>query len=142
MNAVVDEIMGVSLEYRQLLKGDQYDLWIRAFANDLGMLAQGVVTRQPTGTNTMSFIPKAKVLADRQVTYGRIVASIRPHKQERNRVCLTLGGDRLIYPGITSTQTASLTTSKCLFNSTVSTPGAKFLCLDIKNFYYNTPMAR
>jgi hypothetical protein len=142
MNAVVDEITGVSLEYRQLLKGDKPYLWIRAFANDLGMLAQGVGTRQPTGTNTIFFIPKAKVPADRQVTYGRIVASIRPHKQERNHVRLTVGGDWLVYLGITSTQTASLTTSKCLFNSTVSTPGAKFLCLDIKNFYYNTPMAR
>jgi hypothetical protein len=141
-NAVVDEITGASLEYRQLIKGDQPDLWIKAFANDLGMLAQGVGTRQPTGTNTIFFIPKTKVPCGRQVTYGRIVASIRPHKQERNRVRLTVGGDRLDYPGITSTQTASLTTSKCLFNSTVSTPGAKFLCLDIKNFYYNTPMAR
>jgi hypothetical protein len=70
MNAIVDEITGVSLEYRQLLKGDQPDLWIRAFANGLGMLAQGVGTRQPTGTNTIFFIPKAKVPADRQVTYG------------------------------------------------------------------------
>jgi hypothetical protein len=60
MNAVVDEITGVSLEYRQLLKGDQPDLWIRAFANNLGMLAQGVGTRQPTGTNTIFFIPKEK----------------------------------------------------------------------------------
>jgi hypothetical protein len=80
MNAVVDEITGVSLEYHQLLKGDQSDLWIRAFANDLGMLAQGVGTRQPTGTNTIFFIAKAKVPANRQVTYMRIVASIRPHK--------------------------------------------------------------
>jgi hypothetical protein len=82
------------------------------------------------------------VPSDSQVTYGRIVASIRPHKQERHRVRLTVGGDQLDYPGITSTQTASLTTSKCLFNSTVSTPDAKFLCLDIQNFYYDTPIAR
>jgi hypothetical protein len=101
--AVVDEITGVSLEYRQLLKGNQPDLWIRAFANDLGMLAQGIGTRQPTGTNTFFIIPKAKVRANHQVTYGLIVARIRPHKQERNQVHLAVGEDRLVYPGITST---------------------------------------
>ena len=58
-----------------------------------------------------------------------------------NRVRLTMGGGLLDCPGITTTQTASLTTRKCLFNSTVSSPGAKFLALDIRNFYYNTPMA-
>jgi hypothetical protein len=105
------------------------------------MLAQGVGTWQPTGTSTILFVHKHQVPTDRKVTYGRIVASIRPQKQEQNRARLTLGGDRLDYPGITTTQTASLTTSKCLFNSTVSTPKAKFLCLDIKNFYYDTPMA-
>jgi hypothetical protein len=29
-----------------------------------------------------------------------------------------------------------------LFNSTISTPGARFLVIDIKNFYLNTPLER
>ena len=33
-------------------------------------------------------------------------------------------------------------TTKCLLNSTISTPGARFITLDIKNFYYNTPIGR
>ena len=33
-------------------------------------------------------------------------------------------------------------TVKLLFNSVVSTPGAKFLGLDLKDFYLNTPMDR
>jgi hypothetical protein len=73
---------------------------------------------------------------------GRIVASIRPHKEERHLVGLTVNGDRFDYPGVTTAHTARLTTSKCLFNSVISTPGTKFLALDIKNFYYNTPMTR
>ena len=32
--------------------------------------------------------------------------------------------------------------AKCLFNSVVSTPGAKFMSIDIKDYYLNTPMNR
>jgi hypothetical protein len=35
---------------------------------------------------------------------------------------------------------ANLTTAKLLINSTISTPGAKFLGIDLTNFYLNTPM--
>ena len=40
------------------------------------------------------------------------------------------------------TPTANLLTIKLLLNSVVSTPGAKFLGLDLKDFYLNTPMDR
>ncbi len=40
-----------------------------------------------------------------------------------------------MYKGSTSTRTADLTTSKLLWNSVLSTEGAKYMCLDIKNFY-------
>jgi hypothetical protein len=61
-------------------------------------------------------------------------------KTERTR--LTVGGDQIEYPGDKSTITAGLSIAKMLFNSTISTPGAKFLVIDIKNFYLNTPLAR
>jgi hypothetical protein len=35
-----------------------------------------------------------------------------------------------------------LTTAKILINSVISTLGAKFLVIDIKNFYSNTPLGR
>jgi hypothetical protein len=35
-----------------------------------------------------------------------------------------------------------LTTAKNLINSVISTLGAKFLVIDIKNFYLNTPLGR
>jgi hypothetical protein len=41
-----------------------------------------------------------------------------------------------------STRTAGLTTAKILINSVISTLGAKFLVIDIKNFYLNTPLGR
>ena len=61
-----------------------------------------------------------------------MVASIRPTKAKVNRVCVTVGSDCLDFPGATTTHYAGLTMTKCLLNSTISTPGARFMTLDIK----------
>ena len=52
------------------------------------------------------------------------------------------GGDRVHYPGDAGMPTANLLTVKLLLNSIISTPNAKFMTMDIKDFYLNTPMAR
>ena len=96
----------------------------------------------PTGTNTVFFIPRSAVPVGCTVTYSRLVASIRPHKTETHCFRVTVGGNRLDFPGDNTTNCASLTTTKCILNSTISTPGARFITLDINNFYYNTPMGR
>jgi hypothetical protein len=36
--------------------------------------------------------------------------------------------------------TADLTTSKLMWNIVLSTDGAKYMCLDIKNFYLSAPL--
>jgi hypothetical protein len=128
------------MNYRVLAAGPDRDLWLRSMANDLGRLAQGVGQRRPidqriAGTNTIVFIHKHDVPAGRQVTYCKQEASLRPNKTETHRVRNCAGGDRLDFPGPTATQTASLTTTKLLLNSTISTPNARFSAFDIKNFY-------
>ena len=95
----------------------------------------------PKGTNTVFFISKSAVLSSRKVTYGRLVATLRPTKSETHRVRTTVGGDKLDYEGDCSTQCASLITTNCLLNSTISTPDARFMVLDIKDFYSGTPMS-
>jgi hypothetical protein len=102
-------------------------------------LAQGVVNRIE-GSNTIFFIPRQAVPKRKIVTYGRFVVDIRPNKFEVHRVRLAVGGNLIQYPGDVSTRSADLTTSKCLWNSTISTDGAKYMCLDVKNFYLGTPM--
>jgi hypothetical protein len=82
------------------------------------------------------------VPTDRKVTYGRIVCTIRPQKEEKHRTHLTVGGNLIDYPYDVSTPTADITTAKIIFNSLVSTPNAKFMGLDIKDFYLNTKMER
>ncbi len=51
------------------------------------------------------------------------------------------GGDRVHYPGNAGTPTAPLITVKLLINSIILTTGAKFMTMDIKDFYLNTPIA-
>ena len=85
---------------------------------------------------------RSKVLADRwkDVTYGKVVCNVRPKKEETNRTRLTFGGSNCVTAIDCGTPTANLLTVKLLFNSVVLTPGAKFLGLDLKDFYLNTPM--
>ena len=77
------------------------------------------------------------------MTYGLITCLVRPKKiDEPNRTRLVAGGNRVHYPGDVNTPTANLLTLKLLLNSIISTPNAKFMTMDIKDFYLNTPMAR
>ena len=46
------------------------------------------------------------------------------------------------YPGELTTRTADLSTATILWNSVLSTEGAKFMGLDIGSFYLETPLAR
>ena len=68
------------------------------------------------------------------------MVDIRPEKKDPNRVRITAGGDRLDYHGETSTETASLETAKILLNSVLSTKNAKFMAIDISNFFIQTDL--
>ena len=70
------------------------------------------------------------------------MASIRPNKEEIYRVRLTIGWDSLEYPGIISTERGFLITSKIQLNSVISSPNAKYLTTNIKDYYYGTPLTR
>jgi hypothetical protein len=75
--------------------------------------------------------------------YGLITCLIRPVKtDEPNQTRLVAGGDRVHYPFNAGTPTANLLTVKLLINSVISTTGARFFMMDIKNFYLCTPMTR
>ena len=57
------------------------------------------------------------------------------------RVRGTIGGDRINYPGPTTARTAAMPLIKLLLQSVVS-DNKRFLTLDIKDFYLNTPLDR
>ena len=76
------------------------------------------------------------------ITYSNVVADFCPQKADPHCICITAGGNLINYPGELSTRTANLTTSKLMWNSILSTEGAKYMCLDIKNFYLSAPLDR
>ncbi len=51
-----------------------------------------------------------------------------------------VGDDRINYPGKVATPTAEMLVAKMLFNSVISTKGARFMTMDISNFYLMTPL--
>ena len=129
--------------YRELLTCSTAPLWATANGLEIGRLFQGLGPHSdmPTGTNCCFFIHKHEMPSHKRATYIRIVCADRPEKNIPQRVRWTAGGDRVIYTGNVSTKTADLTTAKCLFNSTISTPNGRFMTLDLSDFYLESHLA-
>ena len=117
-------------------------MWGKSLLKELGRLAQGVPGT--AGTDTIVFIKFDDIPIDRRghVTYGKTVVMYRPEKADPNRSRLTVGGNRIVYPGDVSTPTVEMMTVKMHLNSVISTKGARYCTFDIKDFYLMTPMER
>lgn len=139
LHHLYDEITGKKETFETLRKKDP-DKWNRAMGNELGRLAQGVGKRMTSGNNNIYYIPKSKIPKGKKITYGTIVCDYRPLKDDPYRVRLTVGGDKLPYFADAGSPAASLLEAKLLFNSIVSTPGAKFFSADIKDYFLCSPM--
>jgi hypothetical protein len=78
----------------------------------------------------------------KDVMYGHMCVNYRPEKTDPNFTCLTIDGNRITYPRDCSTPTVDMVTVKIHLNSVISTKGACYCTIDLKDFYLNTPMAR
>ena len=117
------------------------DTWSKAMCKELGILCQGF--GETEGTDTMRFLDLEgikNIPKDRVVTYARIVVDYRPQKKDPNRVRITAGGNLIQYPGELTTRTLDLHRSKIMWNSTISTRGARYMTADPGNVYLATPM--
>jgi hypothetical protein len=140
-NEVVHPVTGKEMEYTALIKDASLQpLCKRGFGNELGCLFQGIP--DIPGTDTCLFVKLANIPKDRKITYGKIVCDYKPHKKEKERVRLTVGGDRLDYSGDVVTSTADITTLKILIISNLSIADAAMMVMDIKNYYLGTPLPR
>jgi hypothetical protein len=129
------------MEYMALMKDPSLQpVWKRGFGNELGRLFQGI--RDIPGTDTCFFVELTNIPKYRKITYGKIVCDCKPYKKEKERVRLTVGGDRLDYSGDVATSTADITKFKILINSTLSTEDTAMMMMDIKNYYLGTPLPR
>jgi hypothetical protein len=77
-----------------------------------------------------------KHIGSRQkITYANPVVDHCPQKEDPNRIQITAGENLIQCDLELSVHTADINTAKVPWNSVVSTEKAKFMCLDIKNFY-------
>ena len=119
------------------------EIWQTAFQKYFGGMAQGDNKTGQKGTNAIFVMTHAEILlisADRTIMYTRVVVDFHPQKADPHCIRITAGGNLINYPGELTMQTANLTTSKLMWNSVLSTKGAKYMCLDIKNFYLTAPL--
>ena len=124
-------------EYKELSQCSEGPIWQASIADEIGRHAQGFGAVK--GTNTILFIHPSAMPKGRKATYVRIVSAMRPEKANPYRVRWTVGGDKVEYPFDVSTKTADLTMAKLLFNSVLSTPNARFMTADLKDFYLVRP---
>ena len=66
----------------------------------------------------------------------------RLDKTETKRSHFVAGDNQINHSGEVATPTANMLVAKILINSVISIRRARFMTMDISNFYLNTPMAR
>ena len=149
---VLDKETGKTLEYTQLRKHPKYQqVWKQSYSNELGRLCQGIGSgtkgprkQRTQGTDTFNIIDYVDIPVDRrsEITYTKVVCEVREQKEDPNRTRITIGGNRICYPGDVGTPTAGLDLVKLIIMSVLSRQNSKFACFDIANFYLMTPMDR
>jgi hypothetical protein len=132
---VFNELTGERETMDTLLQGIDGINWSQALCNEWDRLAEGRLGTVK-GTCTIEFIHPSELPNGHKVTYGSFVCDHKPLKPEPQRVCLTVGGDKLDYPFDTSSPASSLIEAKLMLNSTISDThkGAKFMAADLKDF--------
>jgi len=126
--------------YKRLMNDPETaEIWQTAFGKDFGGVAQGDNKTGQKRANSVFVMTHTEIdivkAAGHTWTYAQVVVDYRPQKEDTNWIRIAVGGNLITYRGNTSTRTANLTTSKLLWNSVLSTEGACYMCLVIKNFY-------
>jgi hypothetical protein len=99
-------------------------------------MAQGCNETGQKGTNAMFVMTHDAIthaLASRKLfTYTNPVVNYRPQNDDPHQIWITAGGNLINYKGNASVRTADIDTAKIHWNSVISTPNARYMCLDIK----------
>ena len=123
---------GHPLTYRTAISGPDHLAWQDAHAAEWLRLIET--------SQCITFVPFHAKPAEKRATYynPQVRIKTRPTGPEM-RVRGTAGGDKVMYDGNVSADTASLQTIKLLWNATCS-EHANWMTIDIKDFYLGTPM--
>ena len=139
INAVLDTTTEKMPEYKQLMKGSYGKNGINSWSKEFARLAQGHKKYNTKGTNTLFCIHPNQLWKKNKPTYLRICVKFWPQKQYPYRVWFTVVVNLINYQGGTHKSTSDLTTSKLLLNSVISANGARFIFIDLSNFYLIAP---
>ncbi len=140
-NPMVHLVTGCTISsYKKLMHNPATaKVWQTAFGKDFGGMAQGCNKTGQKGTNTKFVMAHNEIrhalAAKKFFTYANPVMDYRPQKDDPHCIRITAGGNLIDYDGNASVCTADLDTAKLHWNSVISTENARYMCLDIKNFY-------
>jgi hypothetical protein len=140
-NPMVHPVTGRTISsYKKLMHDPATaEVWQTAFGKDFGGMAQGCNRTGQKGTNAIFVMTHDEIMhalaAKKFFTYANPVVDFRPQKEDPHRIRITAGGNLINYEGDASVRTADLDTAKLHWNSVLSTTDARYMCLDIKNFY-------
>ena len=124
-----------TLRYDKACKGSNGDQWKAAFSDELDRL----LARR----KTCRFIPRTSLPKDRIVSYfnPQLTEKMKNGKLEY-RVRGTVGGNINDFSGNKTSYTASLPSVKILLNAVISDPDAKFMTIDLKDFFLHGQLDR
>jgi hypothetical protein len=140
-NPMVHPVTGETISSYKKLMNDPATakVWQTAFGNFLGGMAQGDNKTGQKGTNAMLVMTREDIAhahaAGKFFMNTNPVVDYRPQKEDPYSIRITAGGNLVTYEGNASVQTADLDTAKMHWNSVISTKKARYMCLDIKNFF-------
>jgi hypothetical protein len=136
-SAILINETGKLLKYCHLMKHPKYkDVWMKLFGTE--------ICRLVTTTKTIFFQRKSEIPPKqcKNISYGHIVCVYCSKKKDPYRTRITMGGNLVNYPNNCKTPTADIITVKLFLNSIISTDNAKFMMIDLKDFYLMTPMTK
>ncbi len=114
-------------------------VWQTAFGKDFRGMAQGCNRTGQKGMNAMFVMMHDKIrhalAAKKFFTYANPAVDYCLQKYDPHQIKITAGGNLINYKGDASIRTANLDNMKLHWNSVASTDKARYMCLDIKNFY-------
>jgi hypothetical protein len=134
--AVLDNNTGLPIKQSLLKFTPDAEVWQKTDDAEIVRLTKKTGTMKP-------ILPQDKP-SDRTASYYNPQSSTKVEEGKLiRRTRGTYGGDRGDpYPDDTAAYVADITTVKLLWNSVVSTPGAKFMTMDITDFYLGTTLTR
>ena len=99
--------------------------WNELYSNELGRLCQSIDkgtdrinNQQVKGTDTFKFIHQVDVPVEscKAITYNKFVGEVCFQNSDLHPTCITIGGNRICYPGDIDTLIVSLELVKIIIN--------------------------